>query len=493
MVECVDARVVRDAAVIERVLDELEARQPDRLHVLVVGAAGLAGGHRAGAHAVERREPFLQQRNRADVVLGIDAADLADAVVEVEIGLEVVVPRLLLDRERPRPLGEIVERAEPGIDRAVRQVLLDIGGRAHDRLLLAAPQREADRPPGLHAEALDDPRSLDHHHARYPVVGRPVGGDPAIEVAAGHDVAGLWIAARDVGDEVVGGQVPVAGSRGDLEADDRRLAGRLEPRQPAIVLGAELHERQRQRVARRNQVTFAGDQAPVAIALADHRHRALGFEEARQLERELVALDELLVDPEIVVRQVVLVELGQVAVLVAPERRGRPLARLTRQADHHDLAGKLAAPLLEVFLLAHRREDHRRADRPVGRRRPGHRHRPHHHAARLDHPRRPAIEVPGEAEGIDLLVDVLQPIGLELGQRPVGRLVEVFRVGQPRANPVHQLRRVLQRLAVADALVDDLVDLRFGGVGINGLDRQSQQGECGRAAEKLAIHRDPHG
>ena len=41
--------------------------------------------------AAERRQPLAQQRHRGGIALGIDAADLARAIVDVEIGLEIAV------------------------------------------------------------------------------------------------------------------------------------------------------------------------------------------------------------------------------------------------------------------------------------------------------------------------------------------------------------------------------------------------------------------
>ena len=48
--------------VIERVLDELEARQSDRIERLVIRAAGVANGDRAGGKVLDRGEPLLENR-----------------------------------------------------------------------------------------------------------------------------------------------------------------------------------------------------------------------------------------------------------------------------------------------------------------------------------------------------------------------------------------------------------------------------------------------
>src|SRR3546814_6036277 len=63
MIERVDIGVVQPAAVIERILDELEARHAHRLHEDMVGAAGAAHHDMVRPHRRERRQPFAEDRH----------------------------------------------------------------------------------------------------------------------------------------------------------------------------------------------------------------------------------------------------------------------------------------------------------------------------------------------------------------------------------------------------------------------------------------------
>ena len=65
----------------------------------MVGAAGVVVGHRVGAEVEKRLEPAAEDGPGGGVALGVDAADLAAAVVQVEVGREVLVRRL--DGDRP--------------------------------------------------------------------------------------------------------------------------------------------------------------------------------------------------------------------------------------------------------------------------------------------------------------------------------------------------------------------------------------------------------
>ena len=114
-------------AVVQRVLDELEARQADGVERQVIGAAGIADRHAwSTPRSLERREPRFEDRPHRVVALQVDAADLAAAVVEVEVAGELGVLRLELHRLR------------------VGEMLLHVGARAEAALLLAAPQPDAD-------------------------------------------------------------------------------------------------------------------------------------------------------------------------------------------------------------------------------------------------------------------------------------------------------------------------------------------------------------
>ena len=93
-------------------------------------------------------------------------ARAAGAGVDVEVAGEVGVFGL-----------RILERAE---------VLLHVRLRAEQPLLLAAPQRQADRAARLDADRLQDPDGFHHHRAADRVVGRAGRRVPRVEVAAEH-------------------------------------------------------------------------------------------------------------------------------------------------------------------------------------------------------------------------------------------------------------------------------------------------------------------
>ena len=89
---------MRALLVLDFVLDELEAGQADAVERDVVGAAGVALGDGRDAEVLERLDPGCEDRRDGVILLRVDAADLAGAVVEVEVGGEFGVLRL--DRQR---------------------------------------------------------------------------------------------------------------------------------------------------------------------------------------------------------------------------------------------------------------------------------------------------------------------------------------------------------------------------------------------------------
>src|SRR3546814_15739630 len=94
MIERVDIGVVQPAAVIERILDELEARHAHRLHEDMVGAAGAAHHDMVRPHRRERRQPFAEDRHqdRKSVVQGTS--------VSVRVDLR---GRRIIQKTRPNP------------------------------------------------------------------------------------------------------------------------------------------------------------------------------------------------------------------------------------------------------------------------------------------------------------------------------------------------------------------------------------------------------
>ncbi len=121
-------------------------------------------------------------------------------------------------------------------------MLLDVSGRSQQSFFLARPQGEANRALRMHSEAGENARRLHDHGAAGAIVRRTVAGDPAIQVRAGHDIAGMRVVAGNVGKYVIGIVVRV------LEMDAAvdfhpHLAALGEPRQLAVVLGGQFDAR----------------------------------------------------------------------------------------------------------------------------------------------------------------------------------------------------------------------------------------------------------
>src|SRR5579871_97924 len=74
---------MRAAAILQRILNELECRQTDTVERDVVRAPRVPNRQRGRAQILQRLHPSLEDWTRLVVVLDVDAADLAAAVVEV--------------------------------------------------------------------------------------------------------------------------------------------------------------------------------------------------------------------------------------------------------------------------------------------------------------------------------------------------------------------------------------------------------------------------
>ncbi len=87
---------------------------------------------------------------------------------------------------------------------AVGEVLLDVGVRSVEALLLAAPEREADGAVHFEVERFEDASRFHDHGAAGGVVGGAGAAVPGVEVGAQHDDLVLLAAAGDFGDHVEG-------------------------------------------------------------------------------------------------------------------------------------------------------------------------------------------------------------------------------------------------------------------------------------------------
>src|SRR3546814_19133488 len=82
-------------------------------------------------------------------------------------------------------------------------MLLYISEAAEQPLFFARPQGEADRALGPHAHVGEDARRLHDHRRARAVIGGAVARHPAIEMRARPHIAGLGVAARNLGAAVV--------------------------------------------------------------------------------------------------------------------------------------------------------------------------------------------------------------------------------------------------------------------------------------------------
>src|SRR5215472_16854743 len=91
---------MRARSVIERILNELEAGNPDRVERLVIGAARVSHGNRADSQIREGSDPLLEDGSDGRVLLQVDAANFSRPVVDVEVSGNLLLLGFQLDRSR---------------------------------------------------------------------------------------------------------------------------------------------------------------------------------------------------------------------------------------------------------------------------------------------------------------------------------------------------------------------------------------------------------
>ena len=118
------------------------------------------------------------------------------------------------------------------------EVLLHVALRAVEALLLAGPERDADRPARLEVQRLQDADGLHRDDGAGAVVGGSGAGDPAVEMAADHDdlVLQFGIGAGDLGDGVEAVLVVAGELRLDVDLERDRHVGLGEVREAVVVL-----------------------------------------------------------------------------------------------------------------------------------------------------------------------------------------------------------------------------------------------------------------
>ena len=175
---------MRHRVVFHCILDELEARQADRVVRQMVRAARVAGIDVRHADRLERLHPLAEDRRHGLVLLQVDAADRAGPVVDVEVRRELVP--FGLDRRHARgngrPRGHLSgSRRCRSTSSATRtaaarggraEMRVHIHARADDALLLTRPQADAHRAAQLDAALLENAHRFHHRRRAGRVVGR---------------------------------------------------------------------------------------------------------------------------------------------------------------------------------------------------------------------------------------------------------------------------------------------------------------------------------
>ena len=96
-------------------------------------------------------------------------------------------------------------------------MLLHVSQRTQESLFLAGPERDADGPPRLQSQRLNQAHGLDHDGGADGVVGGAGGRVPGIQMAAEHhDLIG-FVGARNFGYHVVTGLALGIGAVDDVE------------------------------------------------------------------------------------------------------------------------------------------------------------------------------------------------------------------------------------------------------------------------------------
>src|SRR6266700_6452530 len=167
----------------------------------MISAASIADSECVHAEIVERDHPRGKDGGNHFVALKVDAANLAGAVVDVVVGVELGM------------LGSGLH------DFGIGEMLLDVSAGAEQALLFAGPQTDAHGTAHLEAGGLENADSFEHYGGTCAVVGGAGSRVPRIEVSAKHDdLVGLgFVRAGDFADDVEGIQIVVVELVLDIE------------------------------------------------------------------------------------------------------------------------------------------------------------------------------------------------------------------------------------------------------------------------------------
>ena len=480
--------------VLDRILHHGDARQAGPVERGVIAAAARSADRRRGAQHPEvrqGRDRLAQHGGRLGRTEHRQAARATGAVVDVEVA------------------GKRLEGGFRLLGSA--EVLAHVGLRTEQALLLAAPQRDADRPPRLDADGRQDARRLHHHGAADGVVGCTGAGVPRVEMAAEHHDLVRLVGAGNLRDGVVGGaplrmqavddvelQLDAAGRRARRARGAPRRSSRpavqQTPDAPVVLVA---HDDGRRRLGGVIAAAVEGaDLAVVARRIVDANGSGVGDEELvqqivglRRRQRTVLRLvragrlcvglvlrplrprpaaarrrqlrgRQLVHDVGILAPQRGLVERDR-HLARRPDEHHRPLqARLQLVQEHRQLG---AADALRQHDAQRRTADHARRARC-----PAERLDDERIGDRRDDVRRHAFVRPAAAGEVPRLeTAVLHAPGVHLLDGPFARRLELWRSGQPRrvhiredVHGVHDAR--VARAFLADLPQDVVIDALLG-------------------------------
>ena len=227
-----------------------------------------------GAEVLQRLEPAIEDRLGRAIPFHVEAQRLAASGIVVQI------------HGQPVSCGRGVE------------VLREIGARAEQSLLLAAPQRRPDGAPRRGAERAEDAHRLHDGHRAIRVVGGAAGRVPRVEMRANeHDlVAQRRVLSRDLGDDVVAVPVVLEIARPELDAQRHRASLRGQAREHVVLFAGDDDRGHRVGGVARLPVTptvpsryALGLSATAAPARLQQRHQFVDRRRAARLRQGRVA------------------------------------------------------------------------------------------------------------------------------------------------------------------------------------------------------------
>src|SRR6202051_1759976 len=148
----------------------------------MVRAARIAVGDGRHAKVLQWRHPLLKNMIHRSVALGIDTANLARPIVDIEVSRYELL--LGLESERPRglphKLGQL-HLLRSGRKREATEMLSGVSLAPEEPLLFARPEGNADRSPRFDRKRVQNAHDLHRDYRACPVIRSAGTGDPAIQ------------------------------------------------------------------------------------------------------------------------------------------------------------------------------------------------------------------------------------------------------------------------------------------------------------------------